>query len=71
MAVVYVMFNDSRFSGIVGEIQLVHETFLAVRTHFKAHDAYDGIRFAAEALKLKNQVEVRGLPDSQRSNSAP
>jgi len=63
---VYIMFTDKRFNGIVAEIQLTHETFLAVRTKFKAHDAYDGIRFAAEALKVKRQVNIRGLPDSQK-----
>jgi len=61
---VYVMFTDPRFSDVVAEIQLTHETFVAVRTKFRAHDAYDHIRFAAEALKLRDKVLVRGVPDS-------
>ena len=61
---VYVMFTDPRFSDVVAEIQLTHETFVAVRTKFRAHDAYDHIRFAAEALKLRDKVIVRGVPDS-------
>lgn len=63
---VYIMFTDTRFDDVVAEIQLVHETFVAVRTRFRAHDAYDNIRFAAEALKLKEKEIVCGLPDSQR-----
>jgi len=61
---VYVMFTDPRFSDVVAEIQLTHETFVAVRTKFRAHDAYDHIRFAAEALKLRDKVIVRGVPGS-------
>eukprot|EP00434_Breviolum_minutum_P004700 symbB.v1.2.004143.t1/scaffold235.1/size321457/2 len=64
---IYIQFTDEHFNDIVAEIQMVHQAFLAVRTKFKAHDAYDNFRFAAEALRVKEQVEIPGLPDSQRS----
>jgi len=66
---VYIMFTDERCNGIVEEIQIVHDAFLAIRTKFKAHDVYDTARFPAECLKLKTKVEVRGLPDSQSSSA--